>query len=389
MTSLAIYNFPTHIRFGPGARHELADVLRSEGLSRPLFVTDRGVASLPWFDELVGDLTQGFDVAVFSDLLGNPLTSQVDNGATVARSHSADCIIAVGGGAPVDVAKAVALMQHHPGHLFDYEDEKPDGRPVDQAMPYIIALPTTSGTGSEVGRSSVISDDQTHAKKIIFSPRMLPQTVLADPELTMGLPAGITAAVGFDALTHLIEAYLAKNVHPMCDGIALEGLRLVARSLKTAVRCAGGNAPVDPEIHLKARADMLNASIMGAVAFQKGLGVNHSCAHALSTVCDLHHGLANALMLEAAMAFNYRHVPGKFEAMAAAVGLSSGAEFNPWLVSLRREVGLPDGLSAHGVDRGHLRALVEIAIHDACHPNNPVPVTEADFHWIFERAFAS
>ena len=389
MSSLAIYNFPTHIRFGPGARHELIDVLRGQSLSRPLFITDRGVAVLPWFRAFVTTVSQAFEVAVYSDLLGNPLTSQVDNGADAARAHSADCIIAVGGGAPVDVAKAVALMQHHPGHLFDYEDEKPDGRPVDQAMPYIIALPTTSGTGSEVGRSSVISDDDTHAKKIIFSPRMLPQTVLADPELTLGLPAGVTAAVGFDALTHLIEAFLAKNVHPMCDGIALEGLRLVARSLETAVACASAADDVDPIGHLKARADMLNASIMGAVAFQKGLGVNHSCAHALSTVCDLHHGLANALMLEASMTFNYRHVPEKFEAMAAAVGLASGADFIPWLVSLRKAVGLPDGLSAQGVDQACLKLLVEVAIHDACHPNNPVPVNEGDFVEIFERAFAS
>jgi alcohol dehydrogenase class IV len=388
MSSLTVYNFPTHIRFGPGARHELPSVLTAQGLQRPLFVTDRGVAALPWFAALVSSIDDEFEAAVYSDLLGNPLTSQVDAGALAARKHSADCIIAVGGGAPVDVAKAVALMQHHPGHLFDYEDEKPDASPVDQSMPYIIAIPTTSGTGSEVGRSSVISDDETHAKKIIFSPRMLPQTVLADPELTLSLPAGVTAAVGFDALTHLIEAYLAKGNHPMCEGIALEGLRLVARSLADAVYHAGKRGQSDQAAHLLARSDMLNASIMGAVAFQKGLGVNHSCAHALSTICDLHHGLANALMLEASMEFNFSHVPDKFDVMARTVGLDSGGKFIAWLVELRRAVGLPDGLGSYGIKPELSAALVDVAVSDVCHPNNPVPVSRENFVQIFERAFS-
>ena len=315
MAQTFVYNFPTHIRFGVGVRKDLESVLTDAGVCRPLFVTDRGVADLNWFTGLATSLSSGFETAVFSEIWGNPVTSQVMAGVVAAQSHSADAIIAVGGGAPVDVAKAIALMQHHPGHLFDYEDGKPDGRLVDQAYhslwPYQLQ-PERAVRLVEV----LLFQTMKPMRRKLFSPRMLPQVVLADPELTLGLPANITAATGFDALTHLVEAYLARGEHPMCDGIALEGLRLVSLGLGPAVRFASSCSDDEREAHLLARGHMLNASMMGAVAFQKGLGVNHSCAHALSTVCDLHHGLANAVMLETCMRFNARVVPERFAALS-------------------------------------------------------------------------
>lgn len=375
--AIAQYNFPTTIRVGDGVRAELAGVLTAAGCSRPLIVTDAGVAGLPWFGPLC-DTLSAFSWSVFSDFQGNPVESHVTAGAEAARAHQADAIVAIGGGAPLDVAKVVALMQHHPGSLFDYEDGKPDGLPVEQTMPYIVALPTTAGTGSEVGRSSVIGDDVTHAKKIIFSPRLLPSVVLADPELTHGLPPHLTAATGIDALTHLTEAFLAQGHHPMADGIALEGIRLIARSLEKAT--AGDKA---------ARRDMLDAAMMGAVAFQKGLGVNHSCAHALSTVADLHHGLANALMLPACMAFNLKAEPERFLRLARAVDptATDGAQFIKWIQGLTKRLGLPQTLAEVGIEPDQMEALLDVAQADPCHPSNPRPVSRAQFKMLFTEVF--
>ncbi len=387
MSDIVGYNFPTAIRFGVGARRQLPDALGAAGVERVLVVTDRGVAALPWFEPLVEWVRSTAQaVAVFDGVWGNPVVSQVDAGVEAGRAVEADAIVAVGGGAALDVAKAIALMLNHPGHLFDYEDGKPDARPVDQPIPYLIALPTTAGTGSEVGRSAVVSDDTTHAKKIIFDPKLLPRLVLADPELTLGLPPHLTAATGMDALTHLVEAFLAKGKHPMADGIALEGLRLVAEHLEDAVRFAG-DPEADREAHLAARAGMLDASLMGAVAFQKGLGVTHSCAHALSTVCDLHHGLANALMMPACMRFNLETVPDRFERLAATVGAPGGPGFVAWIERLRGAVGLPPSLIAQGVPRDALDRLVEVALADGCHPNNPRAVGADDLRALFLEAF--
>ncbi len=387
MTDIVRYSFPTAVRFGAGARHMLPAVLSEAAVRRPLFVTDRGVAELPWFAELVASVAGDHATATFSGVWGNPVVSQVDAGAVAARTHDADAIVAVGGGAALDVAKAIALMQRHPGHLFDYEDGKPDARPVDQPLPYLVALPTTAGTGSEVGRSAVVSDDATHAKKIIFDPRLLARVVLADPELTLGLPAALTAATGVDALTHLVEAFLARGHHPMCDGIALEGVRLVAEHLEDAVRFAAEGG--DPAAHLAARTGMLDASMMGAVAFQKGLGVNHSCAHALSTVCDTHHGRANALMLPTCMRFNLSAVPERFERLAATVGAADGPGFIAWIEALLERVGLAVSLDAEGVPRAALDRLVIVALADGCHPSNPRPVSAQDLRALFTEAFGA
>ncbi|WP_204137009.1 iron-containing alcohol dehydrogenase [Halomicronema sp. CCY15110] len=395
-SAIHTYQFPTMIHFGAGARSRLLAQVKALGLQRPLVVSDRDIAQLPWFPTLIDSLAD-LPVTTFSGVWGNPVVSQVEAGLAAFKDHEADGIVAVGGGAPMDVAKAIALMAHHPGHLFDYEDGRPDARPVDQPIPPILAIPTTAGTGSEVGRSTVISDDATHAKKIMFDPQLLPQVVLADPELLLGLPAKITAATGMDALTHLIEAFLAKGFHPICDGIALEGLHLVAIHLKDCVtfaqRLAAGESLSEAEqaAHLTARGGMLNASMMGAIAFQKGLGVTHSCAHALSTVCDTHHGLANAMMLPAAMRFNLPAEPAKFLRMAQTVqpGATSGKAFIEWILALRQAIGIPDTLTDLGISTKATDQLVGVAMQDGCHPMNPRPVTEADFHALYQDAFAA
>ncbi|MBL8742546.1 MAG: iron-containing alcohol dehydrogenase [Myxococcales bacterium] len=380
--AISRFSFPTTIHFGSGARDLVAGHLKSEGLSRPLIVTDKGIAALPLHTALSESLSAaGLAVASYSEIFGNPVTSQVTNGVEAFRSHKADCIVGLGGGAAVDVAKAIALMVHHPGHLFDYEDDLPGARPFDKEIPHWVAVPTTAGTGSEVGRSSVVSDEATHIKKIIFSPRLLAKAVFADPELTTGLPASVTAATGMDAITHNVEAYLAKNYHPLCDGIALEGLRLCARSLARAVE-----SPAD----LGARGDMLMGSMMGAIAFQKGLGITHSCAHALGTVLDMHHGLANGIMIDFALAHNVASSAERFATMATTVGLTdaTASGFLAWLRDLKRKVGIPASLRAAGVDASKLTALVDVAEKDGCHPNNPVPCVRADFERVFREAFA-
>ncbi|HEY0713581.1 MAG TPA: iron-containing alcohol dehydrogenase [Polyangia bacterium] len=388
------YNFPTRIQFGPGASALLPDALKDAGKSRPLIVTDKGLAPLPpVVDTAALCKKAGLDVEVFSGIWGNPVKSQVTAGVEAYRAHKADAIVGIGGGAAIDVAKAIAVMINHPGDLFDYEDEKPGARPIDREIPYYVAIPTTAGTGSEVGRSTVVSDDVTHVKKIIFSPALMAKRVFVDPNLTMALPPGVTAATGMDALTHLVEAYLAKGFQPLCDGIALEGLRILSRSLVPCVNyarriAAGEKQLLDDDNHRQARGDMLNAALMGAVAFQKGLGVTHSLAHALSTVCDLHHGLANGIMVPYAMTFNRDAVPSRLADLGAAVGAKKpGADgFLAWLEELQGEIGIPRTLSEAGVSKDRLDKLVDIAVADACHPNNPRPVTAPDLRAMFSRA---
>ncbi|PYQ47214.1 MAG: alcohol dehydrogenase [Acidobacteria bacterium] len=375
------FSFPTLIHFGPGVRGQVGPHLKGQGVRRPLVVTDKGLAALPLPRELMDGLrAASLEPALFSDVAGNPVDTQVRAGVEAYRAHRSDSIVGLGGGAALDVAKAVALMATHPGTLFEYEDGRKDARPIDKDVPYWVALPTTAGTGSEVGRSAVISDEK-HIKKIIFSPRLLARAVFADPELTLALPAKVTAATGMDALTHCIEAYLAKDYHPICDGIALEGLRLAARALPRCVE-----SPQD----IQARSDMMMASMMGAIAFQKGLGLVHSCAHALSTVADLHHGFANGVMIDRALAFNLQTSADKFARMAQVVGLEeqTGAALLGWLRALKARIGIPENLRAAGVDRAELDRLSALAFQDTCHLNNPRPCTQADFRRIYAEAFA-
>jgi alcohol dehydrogenase class IV len=375
--SLSNFSFPTAIQFGPGARKEVAAHLREQGLQRPLIVTDRALAALPVLAEFQGHL-QGLDVAVFSGVFGNPTASQVMAGAAAFQAHGADCVIGFGGGAALDVAKVVGLAATHEGDIIEYAWDHPAVRQIDKPLPYFVALPTTAGTGSEVGRSAVVSEDATHLKRVVFSPKILARKVFADPELTLALPPHVTAATGMDALTHNIESYLSPAYHPLCDGIALEGARLAARSLLTAVREPG---------NIAARSDMMMSSMMGAIAFQKDLGAVHSCAHALGAVCDLHHGLANALMIDTVLEWNYEMVPEKFEELAHACKVAGGGKaFVPWLRQLKQSVGIAGTLGSHGVKKEQIPQLVQIAVQDICHQTNPRPVSASDFERMFAAA---
>ncbi|NDP41677.1 MAG: iron-containing alcohol dehydrogenase [Aromatoleum sp.] len=383
------FSFPTTIHFGPGARKLVADHLKAQGVTRPLIVTDRGIALLPLLKAFFADLP-GLDVAVYSEIWGNPVRSQVNNGVAAFKTHRADAVIGLGGGAALDVAKAIALMANHPGDILEYAWDHPQVRAIDRAMPYFVALPTTAGTGSEVGRSSVVSDDTTHIKKIVFSPQLLAKCVFADPELTLDLPPAITAATGMDALTHNVESYLSPEYHPLCDGIALEGVRIAARALPLAVS-DGKN--------LQARSDMLMSSMMGAIAFQKDLGAVHSCAHALSTIADLHHGLANGIMIDHVMRFNLPSATAKMAELArvagvrGAIGMSEAAAANAfidWLARMKADLGIPATLgamkSARPVTTADIPALVDVAINDTCHQTNPRKCTREDFERIFAAA---
>ena len=383
------FAFPTTIHFGAGARRLVADHLKAAGIRRPLVVTDRGIAALPLLPAFVADLP-GLEVGVYSDISGNPVRRQVMDGAAAYRAHRADAVVGLGGGAALDVAKAIALMAVHPGDILEYAWDHPQVRPIEQPLPWFVALPTTAGTGSEVGRSSVISDDVTHVKKIVFSPALLAKAVYADPELTLDLPPAITAATGMDALTHNVESYLSPAYHPLCDGIALEGVRIAARALPRAV--ADGR-------DLGARSDMLMSSLMGAIAFQKDLGAVHSCAHALSTVADLHHGLANAVMIDHVMRFNLPAATAKMAELAHVAGVPGGdagsAEaralaFVGWLTALKAQLAIPAQLSGlaspRKVTRADVPRLVEVATADICHQTNPRKCTAADFEALFAAA---
>jgi len=380
------FAFPTAIVFGNGASRQVASHIVEAGRSRPLVVTDRGLAALPVFARFVAGLS-AVTHAVYSGISGNPVRSQVMDGAAAFRAHRADSVIGIGGGAALDVAKAIALMADHPGDILEYAWDHSDVKPITKALPYFVAVPTTAGTGSEVGRSSVISDDVTHVKRIIFSPALLAKAVFADPELTVDLPPAITAATGMDALTHNVESYLSPAWHPLCDGIAVEGVRMAAAALPVAVRNGSD---------LRARGDMLMSSMMGAIAFQKDLGAVHSCAHALSTVADLHHGLANGIMIDHVMRFNLQAATPKLAELARVAkvpGGDSGSDetraraFIDWLGKLKADLGIPAKLSdyagARRVSADDIPRLVDIATADICHQTNPRPCTSDDFRRIF------
>jgi hypothetical protein len=387
--SISKFAFPTAIVFGDGASRQVAAHLAESGLRRPLVVTDRGLAALPVFARFIASLA-GVEHAVYSGISGNPVRSQVMQGAEALRAHRADSVVGIGGGAALDVAKAIALMADHPGDILEYAWDHAQVRAISRALPWFVAVPTTAGTGSEVGRSSVISDDVTHVKKIIFSPALLAKAVFADPELTVDLPPAITAATGMDALTHNVESYLSPAWHPLCDGIAVEGVRMAAAALPVAVRNGRD---------LKARGDMLMSSMMGAIAFQKDLGAVHSCAHALSTVADLHHGLANGIMIDHVLRFNLPAATAKLAELARVArvpGGDAGTEdarahaFVAWLGALKAEIRIPAKLSDYQATRrvtaADIPRLVEIATADICHQTNPRPCTSEDFRRIFAES---
>jgi len=373
------YNFPTTIRFGAGAIKELPAYLQKNGLKRPMIVTDPTIASLPFFKAIVNDLqAHHISVEVFNDIHKNPVKSDVYKGGDVWDNTARDSIIGIGGGAALDVARAIVLRVNHREDLFKYDDLIGGDVYVTNDVPHFITIPTTSGTGSEVGRSAIIADDETHQKKILFSPKLMAQIVFADPVLTMDLPPFITAATGMDALTHNMEAFLAKNPHPLCDGIALEGISLIKDSLERAT-----NKP-----DIESRSKMLMASIMGAIAFQKGLGVVHSLAHPLSSLLDTHHGLANAVNIPYGMEFNIAGFEDKFRRIARTLELKeeTGEAVVKYLFELNTKVNIPHHLRDIGVKPEHIETLADLALADFAHPNNPKPVSREDFKQLYLKA---
>lgn len=373
------YNFPTTIRFGAGVINELSDYLKKNNLKSPLLVTDPVVAQLDFFSQIKASLEiNQIHAEVFDQIHKNPVKSDVYAGTTVYDETKRDSIIGIGGGAALDVARAIVLRINHREDLFKYDDLIGGDIYVTNDVPHFITIPTTAGTGSEVGRSAIIADDETHQKKILFSPKLLAKIVFADPMLTMELPPAVTAATGMDALTHNMEAFIAKMEHPLCEGIALEGISLIHQSIETAV--------LKPD--LQSRSMMMIASLMGAVAFQKGLGVVHSLAHPLSSLLDTHHGLANAINLPYGMAFNIPGSEAKFRKIARTLDLvdETGAGVVNYLHELNARVGIPARLREIGVKEEHLDVLADLAIADFAHPNNPRPVTRTDFKNLYEQA---
>jgi alcohol dehydrogenase class IV len=373
------FSFPTSIRFGEGIISELGPYLKQHGLLRPLVVTDPNVALLGFFKALISELErQNIRPVVFSDIHANPVKSDVLKGGEVYHEDDCDAVVGIGGGAGMDVARAIVLRVNHHRDLFDYDDLIGGDKYVTGDVPHFVTVPTTSGTGSEVGRSAIISEDESKRKRILFHPKLMAKMVFADPVLTYELPPAITAATGMDALTHNMEAFLAKGFHPLADGIALEGIRLISSSLDKAV-----NKP-DPA----SRANLMIASLMGAVAFQKGLGVVHSLAHPLSTLLDFHHGLANAIMIPYGMEFNIPGQENRFARIAQSMGIkgSSGDMVVKSLHELNSKIGIPAKLSDKGVTKSHLDHLSELAEADFCHPSNPRPVSRADFLALYQQA---
>jgi len=373
------YNFPTTIHFGAGSSKELGDYLSKNNLTKPLIVTDGTVAQLSFFKDIINDLKKkNISPEVFSDIHKNPVKSDVYKGTEVYDNTKRDSIIGIGGGAALDVARAIVLRVNHREDLFKYDDLIGGDVYVTNEVPHFITIPTTAGTGSEVGRSAIIADDETHQKKILFSPKLLAKIVFADPLLTMELPPFISAATGMDALTHNMEAYLAKTPHPLCEGIALEGISLISQSLEQAV-----NKP-----DLESRSKMLIASLMGAVAFQKGLGVVHSLAHPLSSLLDTHHGLANAVNIPYGMEFNIEGFEHKFKRIARTLELKeeTGEAVVNYLFDLNSKINIPHKLRDIGVKQEHIETLADLAIADFAHPNNPKPVSRENFKALYSKA---
>ena len=374
------WNYPTAIRFGAGRIKELPDACTTLGIRKPLLVTDAALAALPMVADAVELCRKaGLPCDVFSDVQANPVEANVSAGVELFKRRGYDGVIAFGGGSALDTGKAIALMAGQTRPLWDFEDREDWYTRVNVAgMAPTVAVPTTSGTGSEVGRASVITDIRDHTKKIIFHARMMPGLVIDDPELTVGLPPHITAAVGMDALSHNLEAYCSPFYHPMAEGIALEGMRLVKEWLPLAVR-EGAN--------IEARAHMMVASSMGATAFQKGLGAMHSLSHPCSANLNTHHGLTNAVVMPYVLAWNRAAIESKMVRLAAYLGLSkhSFEGVLDWIVELRRTIGIPNTLAELGVKEEHAEAFGPQAYEDPSTGGNPVPMTAAKFTVLYRN----
>ena len=380
------FNYPTPILYGEGALAEAAKRLKTLGFKKPLLVTDETLVKIGIIKEVTDTLkSEGIDVVVFDQTHPNPIEDDCINGAKMFKDHNCDSLIAVGGGSPMDAAKGIMVLATHEGPLSKYDDAKGGDRYITEKLPPMVAIPTTAGTGSEVGRSGVIIVNDTKNKTIIFHPTMMPVLAVLEPLLTVGLPGPITAATGIDAFIHSLEAYLAPGFHPMADGIALEGMKLVIENLETVVLT--GN-------DIEGRSKMLLAASMGATAFQKGLGMIHSIAHPLSSVAGLHHGLANALVAPECLMFienSELNEDQKLRIANVKALFKNTSHFRSTLSETIRSyfeaLGIKFGLIYHGVEKEHLDVLAEKAFLDVCHQTNMIPVTISDFRMVIQKAF--
>ena len=384
--SPSIFSFPNKIIFGVGAINALVEQLSAFAPHKVLLVTDRGIRQTGLANQVTQRLKAArIDYAIFDGVHGNPVEEDVFDGVAVFRQEGCDFVIGMGGGSPLDVAKLICLKATHPLSLAEYEVLNGGLEKISTNLPSMLAIPTAAGTGSEVGRGAVVTIKSLDRKALVFSPHLLPKIAIVDPGLTVGLPKALTASTGMDALTHNLESYLSTVYHPICDGIALAGVKLVAQNLRRAVENGGD---------LEARGAMMMAAMMGAIAFQKELGVTHSLAHPLSTVAGLHHGLANAILLPYTMAFNREAATDQLRDIAAAFGVNIHA-LSPTegahaaidqVTQLCQDIGIPSRLREVNVTAEMIPRLARQAIADGCHLTNPRPCTEKDMMDLYQQA---
>ncbi|MBX5011961.1 iron-containing alcohol dehydrogenase [Rhizobium lentis] len=377
----ANWSYPTSVKLGRGRIKELADACRSLGIKKPLLVTDRGLASMAITKNALDILEDaGLGRAIFADVDPNPNEKNLEAGVKAFKDGGHDGVVAFGGGSGLDLGKCVAFMVGQSRPVWDFEDigDWWTRASVEGIAP-IVAVPTTAGTGSEVGRASVITNSETHVKKIIFHPKFLPGVVISDPELTVGMPKIITAGTGMDAFAHCLEAYSSPFYHPMSAGIALEGMRLVKEFLPRAYR---------EGTDLEARANMMSAAAMGAVAFQKGLGAIHALSHPIGAVYNTHHGMTNAVVMPAVLRFNRAAIEEKIGRAAAYLGISGGFDgFYDYVLKLRSDLGVPETLTAMGIAPDRIDELSAMAIEDPSAGGNPVPMTLENTKALFRDCF--
>lgn len=372
-------NYPTAIKFGAGRIRELADHCKASGITRPLFVTDPGLAAMPMVAKVVDDVKRaGLGIAVFSDVRPNPVEANVIAGVRAYQAGDHDGVVAFGGGSGLDVGKLVALMHGQRVSLFELEDVDDWWTRADASkIAPIIAVPTTAGTGSEVGRAGVVTHPETHEKKIIFHPAIMPRVAILDPELTLGLPPKLTAATGMDAMAHCVESYCAPFYHPLAAGVALEGLRLVKENLARVVKKG---------MDLDARGHMLMASAMGATAFQRGLGAIHALSHPFGGLYDAHHGTLNGIIMPYVVKANRRKIEREIERAAAYLGIKGGfSGFLKWILALRKEIGIPHRLADIGIDTKRLDEVAAMAIKDPSAGGNPIAFSARQYRALAQR----
>jgi alcohol dehydrogenase len=381
MSKTANWNYPTSVRFGAGRIQELPELCKSVGMLRPLLVTDRGLGSAPITTAALDSLkAAGLGAALFSDLKPNPVESNLEAGLAAYRAGKHDGVIAFGGGSGLDMGKLIAFMSGQARPVWDFEDIGDWWTRADpRGIAPVIAVPTTAGTGSEVGRAGILTDERSHTKRIIFHPLMMPKIVISDPTLSVGMPAFITAGTGMDAFSHCLEAYCAPGFHPLADGIAVEGMRLVKGALVRAVK-----QPDD----LDARADMLAAAAMGATAFQKGLGGMHALAHPIGALYDTHHGMTNATLMPYVLKFNRSAIEERITRLAAYLQLANPGfdSFLDLVLQLRADTGVPHSLAELGVDDSKTALIAQMAVVDPSAGGNPLPLTEENVAKLFTEA---